>query len=154
MLYWFFFYFFFFGSMYVFLRYTIGSMSCWFGLFFVGSFYGVMMTPCHKKLTDVCKWNRLHFFFSFTRLSGNLTTCTKEIPRTFFSIFFPLAAIDYIVDESDVFIIHNNENMAKILADWWSYVGHKRTVRPNAKRHSKLLMAMDKMDWDTFAKKV
>lgn len=33
-------------------------------------------------------------------------------------------------------------------------MGHKRTIRPNAKRLSALFMARDKMDWDTFAKKV
>ncbi|XP_050228700.1 O-fucosyltransferase 29 isoform X2 [Mercurialis annua] len=66
-----------------------------------------------------------------------------------------LAAIDYIVcDESDVFVTNNNGNMAKILAGRRRYAGHKRTIRPNAKRLSKLLMARDKMDWDTFAKKV
>lgn len=34
------------------------------------------------------------------------------------------------------------------------YMGHKRTIRPNAKRLSALFMARDQMDWDTFAKKV
>lgn len=33
-------------------------------------------------------------------------------------------------------------------------MGHKRTIRPNAKKLSALFMARDKMDWDTFAKKV
>lgn len=33
-------------------------------------------------------------------------------------------------------------------------MGHKRTIRPNAKRLSALFMARDQMDWDTFAKKV
>lgn len=33
-------------------------------------------------------------------------------------------------------------------------MGHKRTIRPNAKRLSALFMAREKMDWDTFAKKV
>ncbi|KAL3497504.1 hypothetical protein ACH5RR_040236 [Cinchona calisaya] len=66
-----------------------------------------------------------------------------------------LAAIDYIVcDESDVFITNNNGNMAKILAGRRRYMGHKRTIRPNAKRLSALFMARDKMEWDTFAKKV
>ncbi|GLT73988.1 hypothetical protein SLA2020_458110 [Shorea laevis] len=66
-----------------------------------------------------------------------------------------LAAIDYIVcDESDVFVTNNNGNMAKILAGRRRYMGHKRTVRPNAKKLSALLMARDKMDWDTFSRKV
>ncbi|KAL7167227.1 hypothetical protein ACSBR2_037823 [Camellia fascicularis] len=34
------------------------------------------------------------------------------------------------------------------------YMGHKRTIRPNAKKLSSLFMARDKMDWDTFARKV
>ncbi|MBA0801756.1 hypothetical protein Gohar_012104 [Gossypium harknessii] len=33
-------------------------------------------------------------------------------------------------------------------------MGHKRTIRPNAKRLSPLLMQRDQMDWDTFAEKV
>ncbi|KAL9242783.1 hypothetical protein vseg_016749 [Gypsophila vaccaria] len=66
-----------------------------------------------------------------------------------------LAAIDYIVcDESDVFVTNNNGNMAKILAGRRRYMGHKRTVKPNAKRLSALLMSRDTMEWTTFAKKV
>ncbi|KAG8476836.1 hypothetical protein CXB51_030466 [Gossypium anomalum] len=66
-----------------------------------------------------------------------------------------LAAIDYIVcDESVVFVTNNNGNMAKILAGRRRYMGHKRTIRPNAKRLSTLLMERDQMDWDTFAEKV
>lgn len=33
-------------------------------------------------------------------------------------------------------------------------MGHKRTIRPNAKKLSTLLMARHEMDWDTFARKV
>lgn len=33
-------------------------------------------------------------------------------------------------------------------------MGHKRTIRPNAKRLSALFTARDRMDWDTFSKKV
>ncbi|KAJ8436330.1 hypothetical protein Cgig2_005254 [Carnegiea gigantea] len=66
-----------------------------------------------------------------------------------------LAAIDYIVcDESDVFVTNNNGNMAKILAGRRRYMGHKRTIKPNAKRLSALFMAREKMEWNTFAKKV
>ncbi|KAK4338238.1 hypothetical protein RND71_042725 [Anisodus tanguticus] len=66
-----------------------------------------------------------------------------------------LAAIDYIVcDESDVFVTNNNGNMAKILAGRRRYMGHKRTIRPNAKRLSALFMARDKMNWATFSRKV
>ncbi|PIN13602.1 hypothetical protein CDL12_13779 [Handroanthus impetiginosus] len=66
-----------------------------------------------------------------------------------------LAAIDYIVcDESDVFVTNNNGNMAKILAGRRRYMGHKRTIRPNAKRLSALFTAREKMDWSTFSRKV
>lgn len=66
-----------------------------------------------------------------------------------------LAAIDYVVcEESDVFVTNNNGNMAKLLAGQRRYMAHKRTIRPNAKRLSSLLMSRHKMDWDTFAKKV
>ncbi|KGN55854.1 O-fucosyltransferase 29 [Cucumis sativus] len=66
-----------------------------------------------------------------------------------------LAAIDYIVcNESNVFVTNNNGNMAKILAGERRYSGHKRTIRPNAKRLSALFMERNKMDWDTFARKV
>ncbi|KAK6935170.1 GDP-fucose protein O-fucosyltransferase [Dillenia turbinata] len=34
------------------------------------------------------------------------------------------------------------------------YMGHKRTIRPNAKRLSSLFMARKQMDWNTFEKKV
>lgn len=33
-------------------------------------------------------------------------------------------------------------------------MGHKRTIKPNAKKLSPLFMKRDKMDWDTFSKKV
>ncbi|KAK7346731.1 hypothetical protein VNO80_21254 [Phaseolus coccineus] len=66
-----------------------------------------------------------------------------------------LAAIDYIVcDESNVFVTNNNGNMAKILAGRRRYMGHKRTIRPNAKKLSALFMSRHEMDWDTFAIKV
>ncbi|KAL3818222.1 hypothetical protein ACJIZ3_004127 [Penstemon smallii] len=66
-----------------------------------------------------------------------------------------LAAIDYIVcDESDVFVTNNNGNMAKILAGRRRYMGHKRTIKPNAKKLSALFTARDKMQWSTFARKV
>jgi hypothetical protein len=33
-------------------------------------------------------------------------------------------------------------------------MGHKRTIRPNAKKLSALLMARHEMDWDTLSRKV
>lgn len=66
-----------------------------------------------------------------------------------------LAAIDYIVcDESDVFVTNNNGNMAKILAGRRRYMGHKRTIRPNAKKLSSLFMNRDRMPWTIFSSKV
>ncbi|GER34723.1 O-fucosyltransferase family protein [Striga asiatica] len=66
-----------------------------------------------------------------------------------------LAAVDYIVcDESDVFVTNNNGNMAKILSGRRRYMGHKRTIRPNAKRLSALFAARHKMEWSTFSRKV
>ncbi|KAH7514182.1 O-fucosyltransferase 29 [Ziziphus jujuba] len=79
----------------------------------------------------------------------------NEELKSFLPFSSRLAAIDYIVcDESDVFVTNNNGNMAKILAGRRRYMGHKRTIRPNAKKLSALFMARDKMDWDTFSRKV
>ena len=33
-------------------------------------------------------------------------------------------------------------------------MGHKRTIRPNAKKLSSLFQARERMDWKTFARKV
>ncbi|XP_022719103.1 uncharacterized protein At1g04910-like isoform X1 [Durio zibethinus] len=85
---------------------------------------------------------------------------TKEmLANEELKLFLPfssrLAAIDYIVcDDSDVFITNNNGNMAKILAGRRRYMGHKRTIRPNAKRLSPLFMERDQMDWDTVSGEV
>ncbi|KAG4973024.1 hypothetical protein AAZX31_11G033200 [Glycine max] len=79
----------------------------------------------------------------------------EEELKPFLPFSSRLAAIDYIVcDESDVFVTNNNGNMAKILAGRRRYMGHKRTIRPNAKKLSTLLAGRHQMDWDTFAKKV
>ncbi|OEL16665.1 Uncharacterized protein BAE44_0022318 [Dichanthelium oligosanthes] len=66
-----------------------------------------------------------------------------------------LAAIDFIVcDESDVFITNNNGNMAKVLAGRRRYMGHKRTIRPNAKKLNVLFQRRNQMGWDMFSRKV
>ncbi|KAK8584482.1 hypothetical protein V6N13_109874 [Hibiscus sabdariffa] len=79
----------------------------------------------------------------------------EEELKPFLPFSSRLAAIDYIVsDESDVFVTNNNGNMAKILAGRRRYMGHKRTIRPNAKRLGPLMMERDQIDWDTFARKV
>ncbi|KAE8730690.1 hypothetical protein F3Y22_tig00002890pilonHSYRG00008 [Hibiscus syriacus] len=112
---------------------------------------------------------------------GLMLRALEMLANEYLKPFLPhsscLAAIDYIVcNKSDVFITNNKGNMAKILAgrsiycntlclgtDFVlvlvvgierRYMGHKRTIRPNAKRLSPLLMERDRMDWDNFAKKV
>lgn len=66
-----------------------------------------------------------------------------------------LAAIDFIVcDESDVFVTNNNGNMAKVLAGRRRYMGHKRTIRPNAKKLNILFQTRNQLGWDAFSRKV
>ncbi|KAI4370008.1 hypothetical protein MLD38_018396 [Melastoma candidum] len=85
---------------------------------------------------------------------------TKEILATdelkpHLSFSSQLAAIDYIVcDESDVFVTNNNGNMAKILAGRRRFMGHKRTIRPNAKKLSRLFKSREQLDWESFSSKV
>ncbi|KAJ6835551.1 uncharacterized protein M6B38_332465 [Iris pallida] len=87
-------------------------------------------------------------FYSKEMLAG-------EDLKPFLPFSSRLAAIDYIVsDESDVFVTNNNGNMAKILAGRRRYMGHKRTIRPNAKKLSPLFQARTQMDWQTFSSKV
>ncbi|XP_019156004.1 PREDICTED: uncharacterized protein At1g04910-like [Ipomoea nil] len=75
--------------------------------------------------------------------------------KPFLAFSSRLAAIDYIVcEESDVFVTNNNGNMAKILAGRRRYMGHKRTIRPNAKKLSALFMAREKIGWRAFTRKV
>ncbi|XP_014508507.1 uncharacterized protein At1g04910 [Vigna radiata var. radiata] len=79
----------------------------------------------------------------------------EEELKPFLPFSSRLAAIDYIVcDESNVFVTNNNGNMAKILAGRRRYMGHKRTIRPNAKKLSALFSSRHEMVWDTFASKV
>lgn len=66
-----------------------------------------------------------------------------------------MAAIDYIVcSQSDVFVANNNGNMARILAGERRFNGHKRTIRPNAKKLGRLLPARHNMTWAAFAETV
>ncbi|MCO5555036.1 hypothetical protein L7F22_008576 [Adiantum nelumboides] len=66
-----------------------------------------------------------------------------------------MAAIDYIVcDESDVFVTNNNGNMARMLAGRRRYFGHKRTIRPNAKKLKSIFLARRNMTWEAFRVKV
>ncbi|XP_031124669.1 O-fucosyltransferase 29-like [Ipomoea triloba] len=82
-------------------------------------------------------------------------TLVGEDLKPFLAFSSRLAAIDYIVcEESDVFVTNNNGNMAKILAGRRRYMGHKRTIRPNAKKLSALFMAREKIGWHAFTRKV
>ncbi|RVW50874.1 O-fucosyltransferase 16 [Vitis vinifera] len=65
----------------------------------------------------------------------------KEELQPFAAFSARMAALDFIVcDESDVFVTNNNGNMAKILAGRRRYFGHKPTIRPNAKKLSRLFL--------------
>ncbi|KAK9129274.1 hypothetical protein Sjap_009761 [Stephania japonica] len=66
-----------------------------------------------------------------------------------------MAALDFMVcDESDVFVTNNNGNMARMLAGRRRYFGHKRTIRPNAKKLYSLFLNRANMSWEAFASKV
>ncbi|KAL9238104.1 hypothetical protein vseg_012575 [Gypsophila vaccaria] len=80
---------------------------------------------------------------------------SKEELESFSKYSSRMAALDFIVcDESDVFVTNNNGNMAKILAGRRRYFGHKPTIRPNAKKLSKLFVNRGNMSWEEFASKV
>ncbi|XP_074263852.1 O-fucosyltransferase 16-like [Silene latifolia] len=80
---------------------------------------------------------------------------SKEELESFSKFSSRMAALDFIVcDESDVFVTNNNGNMAKILAGRRRYFGHKPTIRPNAKKLSKLFVNRGNMTWEEFASKV
>ncbi|KAK9740128.1 hypothetical protein RND81_03G013700 [Saponaria officinalis] len=80
---------------------------------------------------------------------------SKEELESFSKYSSRMAALDFIVcDESDVFVTNNNGNMAKILAGRRRYFGHKPTIRPNAKKLSKLFVNRGNMTWEEFASKV
>ncbi|KAH9618213.1 hypothetical protein KSS87_002637 [Heliosperma pusillum] len=83
------------------------------------------------------------------------TIASKEELESFSKFSSRMAALDFIVcDESDVFVTNNNGNMAKILAGRRRYFGHKPTIRPNAKKLSKLFVNRGNMTWEEFASKV
>ncbi|KAJ4964904.1 hypothetical protein NE237_016753 [Protea cynaroides] len=77
---------------------------------------------------------------------------SKEELAPFSSFSSRMAALDFIVcDESDVFVTNNNGNMAKILAGRRRYFGHKRTIRPNARKLYSLFLSRANMTWEAFA---
>ncbi|CAN1770767.1 O-fucosyltransferase 6 [Linum perenne] len=83
------------------------------------------------------------------------TLATKEELAAFAPFSSRMAALDFTVcDESDVFVTNNNGNMARILAGRRRYMGHKPTIRPNAKKLYKLFMTRDNTTWEEFGSKV
>ncbi|KAG8048263.1 hypothetical protein GUJ93_ZPchr0008g12630 [Zizania palustris] len=91
----------------------------------------------------------------FPNLHTKETISSKEELAPFSKYSSRMAALDFIVcDGSDAFVTNNNGNMAKILAGRRRYFGHKRTIRPNAKRLYPLILNRRNMSWDAFSSKV
>ncbi|XP_072989072.1 O-fucosyltransferase 16-like isoform X2 [Typha latifolia] len=91
----------------------------------------------------------------FPNFHSKETLASKEELALFSSFSSRMAALDFIVcDSSDVFVTNNNGNMARILAGRRRYYGHKRTIRPNARKLSSLFLNRTSMSWDMFASKV
>ncbi|XP_058090698.1 O-fucosyltransferase 16-like isoform X2 [Magnolia sinica] len=83
------------------------------------------------------------------------TLSSREELAPFTTFSSRMAALDFIVcDESDVFVTNNNGNMARMLAGRRRYFGHKRTIRPNAKKLYSLFLNRGNMTWEAFASKV
>lgn len=82
-------------------------------------------------------------------------TLAKEELAPFLPFSSRMAALDYIVcDGSDVFVTNNNGNMAKMLAGRRRYFGHKRTIRPNAKKLHSFYQNRTSITWDVFESKI
>lgn len=91
----------------------------------------------------------------FPNFHSKETIATKEELAPFVSFSSRMAALDFIVcEESDVFVTNNNGNMAKILAGRRRYLGHKATIRPNAKKLNMLFMNRNNRTWEEFASRV
>ncbi|KAL6858710.1 hypothetical protein ACP4OV_017712 [Aristida adscensionis] len=91
----------------------------------------------------------------FPNLHTKETISSKAELAPFSKYSSRMAALDFIVcDESDAFVANNNGNMAKILAGRRRYFGHKRTIRPNAKRLFPLFLNRANMSWAAFSSKV
>ncbi|XP_010235394.2 O-fucosyltransferase 6 [Brachypodium distachyon] len=91
----------------------------------------------------------------FPNLHTKETIASKDELAPFSKYSSRMAALDFIVcDGSDAFVTNNNGNMAKILAGRRRYLGHKRTIRPNAKRLYSLFLTRGNMSWDAFSSKV
>ncbi|KAL6522497.1 O-fucosyltransferase 6 [Orobanche minor] len=88
----------------------------------------------------------------FPNLHTKESISSKEELAQFSSYSSRMAALDFIVcDESDVFVANNNGNMAKILAGKRRYFGHKRTIRPNARKIYRVFHDRHNITWDEFA---
>ncbi|KAJ4776903.1 O-fucosyltransferase family protein [Rhynchospora pubera] len=91
----------------------------------------------------------------FPNFHSKETLASKEELAPFAAFSSRMAALDFVVcDESDAFVTNNNGNMAKILAGRRRYFGHKRTIRPNAKKLYSVFLNRNNMTWDMFATKV
>ncbi|KAH7373188.1 hypothetical protein KP509_17G043200 [Ceratopteris richardii] len=83
------------------------------------------------------------------------TLSTKDELRPFSAYSSRLAAIDFVVcDQSDVFVTNNNGNMARMLSGRRRYFGHKRTIRPNAKKLKTLFASRQNMTFEVFKAKL
>jgi len=91
----------------------------------------------------------------FPNFHSKETLASKEELAPFLPYSSRMAALDFIVcDRSDVFVTNNNGNMARMLAGRRRYFGHRRTIRPNAKKLYSLFLNRTSMSWHTFASKV
>ncbi|XP_076907816.1 O-fucosyltransferase 6-like [Bidens hawaiensis] len=91
----------------------------------------------------------------FPNIYSKETIATEQELEPFSSFSSRMAALDFMVcDESDVIVTNNNGNMAKILAGRRRYFGHKPTIRPNAKKLSRLFMDWKNMTWEEFSSRV
>ncbi|XP_073001278.1 protein ROOT HAIR SPECIFIC 17-like isoform X1 [Typha latifolia] len=91
----------------------------------------------------------------FPNFHSKETLASQEELAPFLSFSSRMAALDFIVcDGSDAFVTNNNGNMAKILAGRRRYYGHKRTIRPNAKKLYSLFLNRTSMTWDAFTSKI
>ncbi|WOL18883.1 hypothetical protein Cni_G27680 [Canna indica] len=91
----------------------------------------------------------------FPNFHSKDTLASKEELEPFSLFSSRMAALDFIVcDGSDAFVANNNGNMAKILAGRRRYFGHKRTIRPNAKKLYSLFLNRANISWEEFALKV
>ncbi|MQM05846.1 hypothetical protein Taro_038660 [Colocasia esculenta] len=91
----------------------------------------------------------------FPNFHSKETLASKEELAPFALFSSRMAALDFIVcDGSDVFVTNNNGNMARMLAGRRRYFGHKRTIRPNAKKLYSLFLNRANVTWEAFVSRV